>query len=79
MKIIPIEIIIPRDANLIIPSMILQNVTSTNTTPHNQLFHLHYVNITSIISASVHFEMRSLDSSLAYLLIYKFDNITTIK
>jgi hypothetical protein len=71
----PIEIIIPRDPNIIIPLMILQNVTSTNSTPHNQLFNLHYVNITSILSISVHLEIGSLNASLAYLLIYKFDQL----
>ena len=70
-----IEIIIPRDPNLIIPPMILQNVTSTNSTPHSQLFYLHYVNITTILSISVHLELQPLNTSLAYLLIYKFDQI----
>jgi hypothetical protein len=69
----PIEIIIPHDPNLIIPQMILQNVTSMNSTPHNQLFYLQYLNITSVLSISVHFEMRPLNTSLAYLFIYKFD------
>ena len=71
----PIEILIPRDPNLIIPSMILQNVTTTNSTPHNQLFHLHYVNVTSTLSISVHLEIRPLNINLAYLLIYKLDQI----
>jgi hypothetical protein len=69
----PIEIINPRDPNLIIPEMILQNVTSMNSTPHNQLFYLQYLNITSVLSISVHFEMHPLNTSLAYLFIYKFD------
>jgi len=69
-----IEIIIPRDPNLIISSMYLQNVISTNFTFHNQLFNLHYVNISSTSAISVHFEIRSLDSSLGYLFIYKFDS-----
>ena len=55
--------------------MILQNVTSMNSTPHNQLFDLHYVNITNILSVSVHFEIRPLNTSLAYLFIYKFDQL----
>jgi hypothetical protein len=69
----PIEIMIPRDPNVTIPEMILQNVTSMNSTPHNQLFYLQYLNITSVLSISVHFEMRPLNTSLAYLFIYKFD------
>jgi len=69
----PIEIIIPRDPNLIIPQMILENVTSMNSTPHNQLFNLNYLNITSSLPISVHFEMHPLNLSLAYLFLYKFD------
>jgi len=69
----PIEIIIPRDPNLIIPEMILENVTSMNSTPHNQLFNLNYLNITSSLPISVHFEMHPLNLSLAYLFLYKFD------
>jgi hypothetical protein len=68
----PIELIIPRDPNLIISSMILQNVTST---PHYQLFNLHYVNITSTLPISVHLEIHPLDATIGYLLIYKFDGI----
>ena len=71
----PIEIIIPRDPNRMIPAMILQNATSTNSPPHNQLFQLHYVNITSVVDISVHLEIHPLNSSLAYLLIYKFDQM----
>jgi hypothetical protein len=70
-----IEIIISRDPNLIIPEMILENVTSINTIPHNQLFHFYYVNITSILNISVHIEIHPLNTSLAYLFIYKFDNV----
>jgi hypothetical protein len=69
----PIQIIIPRDPSLIISSMILQNVTSTNATPSNQLFNLQYINITTVLSISVHFEIRPLNISLGYLFIYKFD------
>jgi hypothetical protein len=70
-----IEIIIPRDPNVIIPSMILQNVTSMNITPHNQLFYFHYTNITNVLPISVHFEIHPLNTSLAYLFIYKFDQV----
>ena len=50
--------------------MILQNVTS-----RQQLFNLHYVNITTVLSISVHIEIEPLNSSIGYLLIYKFDQI----
>ena len=70
----PIELIIPRDPNRVIPSMALQNVTSVGALPHHQLFYLHFINITSELPISVHFEMRPLDASLAYLFIYRFDS-----
>jgi hypothetical protein len=63
--------IIPRDPNIIIPSMNLQNVTSI----HNVLFYFHYINITSSLPISIHIEMNPLNTSLAYLFIYKFDQI----
>jgi len=71
----PTEIFIPRDPNRMIPPMILQNVTSINLTVHQQLFNLHYVNISSTLSISVHIEMEPLNTSLAYLFIYKFDQV----
>ena len=67
----PIEILIPRDPNLLIPPMILQN--TSDATPHQQLFNLRYINITSTIDISVHWEIHPLNSSVAYLFIYKFD------
>ncbi|CAF4201484.1 unnamed protein product, partial [Adineta steineri] len=69
----PIQLIIPRDPNVLIPSMYLQNVTSINSTMNNLLFNYHYINITSSLPISVHFEIHSLNRSLAYLFIYKFD------
>ena len=73
----PIEIFIPRDPNFILPDMILQNVTANNSTAtaHQQLFNLHYVNLTNQNSISIHFEMQSFNRNLSYLLIYKFDQI----
>jgi len=65
--------VIPRDPNVIIPSMSLQNVTSTNSANHNLLFNLHYINITSALPISIHIEMNPLNLNLAYLFIYKFD------
>ena len=69
----PIELIIPRDPNWNLPPMMLQNVFPADGTRHKQLFHLHYVNITATLSISVHLEMRPLNISLGYLLIYRFD------
>ena len=67
-----IEITIPRDPNLISPSWIFQ--TTAISDPHEQLFNLHYVNITSSMNRSVHWEIRPLNVTLAYLFIYKFDS-----
>ncbi|CAF1386372.1 unnamed protein product [Adineta steineri] len=69
----PIQLIIPRDPNVIIPSMYLQNMTSINSTNNNLLFNYLYINITSSLPISIHFEIHSLNQSLAYLFIYKFD------
>jgi hypothetical protein len=71
----PIKIIIPLDPTLMIPSMIVQNVASMNSTPHNQLFHYHYINITTILPISIHIEIHPFDTNLSYLLIYKFDQL----
>ena len=67
--------VIPHDPSVMIPPMSLQNVTSMNSTPHHLLFNLHYVSLSSSedVSVSIHLEVRSLNMSLGYLLIYKFD------
>lgn len=65
--------IIPRDPNLVIPSMTLQNVSESTSTPHNQLFNLHFVNITTSLPVSVHIEIEPLNINLNYLFIYRFD------
>ncbi|UJR25703.1 hypothetical protein I4U23_007054 [Adineta vaga] len=70
-----ITIIVPRDPNLIIPPMILQNVTSLNSTPHNLIFHYHYLNLTTTLPVSVHWEIQPLNTTVAYLFIYRFDQI----
>ena len=66
----PIEILIPRDPNLRLSPMSLQNVTSLNGT---RLFNLHFVQLGFDYTMSLHFQMRPLNSSLAYLLIYAFE------
>jgi hypothetical protein len=71
----PIELIIPRDPNLVIPAMTLQNVTALGTSPHQLIFNLHFINITTTLPVSVHLEMRSRDATLGYLLIYRFDSV----
>ena len=70
----PIEIIIPRDENLLLPPMILQNVTALSLVAHAQTFNLHFVNLsTQAASFSMHLQLRPLTGNLSYLLIYKFD------
>ena len=68
----PIELIIPRDPNAIVPPMVLQNVTVVDRSPHRQLFNLHFSNISSVLPVSVHFEMRPHDGRLGYLFVYRF-------
>jgi hypothetical protein len=68
-----IEIRIPRDPNFLLPPMIRQNSTSSNAEISNELFHFFYVDLTAWQSISLHFQLRSLNTSMAHLLIYKFD------
>ncbi|CAF1184610.1 unnamed protein product [Adineta ricciae] len=68
-----IKLIIPRDPNLLIPSMILYNVTSMNSTPHNLIFNYHYLNLSSTLPTSVHWQIQPLNIAVAYLFIYRFD------
>ena len=77
----PIELIIPRDPNIIIPSMNLQNVISMSNSSHYQLFNLHFIDITQSestnnnLTIAITFEMHSFNINLGYLLIYRFDNV----
>jgi hypothetical protein len=58
--------------------MILEDVISINNASYNQIFYLKYINITSNLAISIHFEIHPLNKSLAYLFIYKFDNFISI-
>ena len=69
-----IEMMIPRDPNVVIPPMALQNVTFADASPNRQLFNLHFVNITSQLPISLHLEMRPLNPNIAYLFVYRFDS-----
>ena len=76
----PFELTIPSDINWIVPPMTLQNVSSfhNNNTVNNDLFNLHYIDINQSnpnISISVQLEMRPLNITLGYMIIYKFDNV----
>ena len=73
----PYRLIIPRDPKLIIPSMTIQNVTSFNKIPHSFLFNLHHTNIqqSNNLTVAVHIEMKPRNPKLAYLFIYRFDQL----
>ena len=65
-----IEIIIPRDPNLIIPPMILQNVISLN-----QSYHMKLIQLNQSLTVSIHFDIHPLKKNLSYLFIYQFDQL----
>ncbi|CAF4665152.1 unnamed protein product [Rotaria sp. Silwood1] len=75
------KLIIPRDPNLSVPPMALQNIASASSSgnlTNNQQFNLHFINATlptSNISKSVHFEMLPDDQTRGYMIIYRFDTV----
>ncbi len=78
---LPIEMLIPRDSNLLLPSMIFENITeqtqSTNAN-NNRQFTLYYVNVTSptqSLTLSATFEFKSNNSELGFMVIFRFDAI----
>lgn len=78
----PIELIIPRDSSLTLPSMTFENVTGqiqSSTTPNNnRQFLLYYINVTApttSLTLSATFEYKSDDPTLGFMIIYRFDAI----
>lgn len=74
----PFELFIPRDPNLIVPSMTLVNVTSMNFDRHRQLFNLHSIALpkgqwNNNRTVALIIEMHPLNTNLGYLFIYRFD------
>ena len=70
-----IEFFIPRDPNVIVPEMSVQNVTSI-ISEKNHFFHFHSINLTQNnpnLTFSIHLEIQPLNFNISYLLIYKFD------
>lgn len=69
----PIELIIPRDPNIVISPFTLQNASSNEL--QNQTFNFYFVNIsrTNNLTVSVHLEIHPLNQSKAYWLVYRFD------
>ena len=76
----PIEFFIPRDPNIILPSMELQNVTSKTI---EGAFDYQLVDLDRLVgdtglTVSLHFEIQPLDPSLAYVFVYQFDMISKV-
>lgn len=80
----PIKITIPRDPNLLLPSMTLQNLTGQSfvtSSNNNRQFSLYYVNVTSpsaSLTLSATFEFKSSNLMLGYVLIFRFDAIPVL-
>jgi hypothetical protein len=68
-----IELIIPRDPNLISPKIISQNVTNYNQSFYFKLIYLKDLKQNEKLTISIHFEIEPLNLSLAYLFVYRFD------
>lgn len=68
-----IELIIPRDPNLILPLMIVQNMTKLDK--YNQSFYFYSNNFTrkNNLTISFHFQMHPFNFNLSYLFIFNFD------
>ena len=71
----PIEFFIPRDGNLQMPPLIRQNVTERN---YSFPFKLHRVELVKAqpnkdLPVSLHIEINPLNTSVAYLLIFRMD------
>jgi hypothetical protein len=77
----PIKITIPRDSNLILPPMTLENITGqtvSTTANNNRQFSLYYVNVTSpspSLTLSATFEFKSDNAALGFMVIFRFDAI----
>ena len=68
-----IELIIPRDPNLNIPKMILQNVINHTQSFYFKLIHLKQLKLNQNLTISIHFEIQPLNLNLAYLFVYQFE------
>jgi hypothetical protein len=68
----PIEFFIPRDPNVPLPDMRLQNVTSMTSEESFNLTLSQFMTNKNL-TISIHLELRPLNTSLGYLFIYQFD------
>lgn len=74
----PFEIIIPRQMNTLMPSMIYQNVKLLS---NNSKFKYHYINLTHQInlSISLHIEIQPENPDLSYLVILRFNGLPDLQ
>ncbi len=79
----PIEMFIPRDINVPIPTFLGESMThvippESGTSRYNRQFFIYYVNITQInpnLTVSIHFELKPVSRNISYFMIYKLDEI----
>ncbi|CAF3550581.1 unnamed protein product [Rotaria sp. Silwood1] len=79
----PIEFIIPRDINMVMPPMSWQNVTLINNNRHDSPFNLHLINMThsqsnTNLTVSLHIEISPANTNISYMFIYKFDSASRL-
>ncbi|CAF3678781.1 unnamed protein product [Rotaria sordida] len=74
----PFEIFIPRKTNILMPSMIRENVTLLS---NNLKFKFYYINLTHNLnlSISLHIEIEPENQNLSYLFIIRFSNVPNLK
>ncbi len=68
-----IELFIPRDPNLEIPHMILQNVTSSNQSSYSKLINFKDIQSDGNLDFSIHFQISPMKKNISYLFSYQFD------
>jgi hypothetical protein len=73
-----VELLIPRDPNLEIPPMILQNVTLLNRTSYLKLIHFKDFQLNEKFAFSIHFQILPVKKNISYLFSYQFDQINSI-
>jgi hypothetical protein len=70
----PIEILIPRDPNLILLPMIPQDVLSLNQSFHSKFLDLKQLQSNRNLTISIRFEIHPSNKNLSYLFVYQFDH-----
>jgi hypothetical protein len=70
-----IELIIPRDPNLILPEIIFQNVTFLNQSFYYQFINLSQIQTNKNLTISIHLEIHPLNLTLGYLFLFYFHRL----